>query len=87
MDLVGPFTPDTNSYTYMVVEIDEATRVKRVYGVKNRGEAFSIIKQRKEDITMDAVNMRTIRGDGTDELGRSTKFRETLLNLGIKWKN
>ncbi len=51
------------------------------------GEAFSIIKQRKEDITMDAVNMRTIRGDGTDELGRSTKFRETLLNLGIKWKN
>ncbi len=87
MDLVGPFTPDINGYTYMVIAIDEATRTKRVYGVKNRRGTFNIFKPLRDDFAVDAININTIQRDGAGELGRSMTFRKLLLSIGIKWES
>ncbi len=87
IDLVRPFTPDIEGHTYMIVAIDEATRYKRVYGLKNRAESHTRLKNLRDDFTTDGVNIITIRGDGAGELGRSTHFRKELGNLGIKWES
>ncbi len=87
IDLVGPFTPDFEAYTYMIVAIDEATRYKRVFGLKNRAESFARLKNLRDDFVTDGVNIITIRGDGAEELGRSTQFRKELGNLNIKWES
>ncbi len=71
----------------MIVAIDEATRYKRVYGLKNRAESYTRLKNLRDDFTADGVNIVTIRGDGAGELGRSTHFRKELGNLGIKWES
>ncbi len=51
IDLVGPFSPDVEGHTYMIVSIDEATRYKRSYGLKNRAEAFTFLKKRNLGMT------------------------------------
>ncbi len=87
VDLVVPFAPDINGYTHMAIAIDEATRIKRVYGGKNRGEALKILKPLRDDFDVGAININTIRGDVAGELGRSIIFRKLLLSLGIKWES
>ncbi len=87
IDLVGPFTPDFEGHTYMVVTIDEATRFKRSYGIRNRAEAHIILKQLRDDYVTDGVTIITVRGDSAGELGRSTYFKKALGNLGIKWES
>ncbi len=86
VDLVGPFTPDFEGHTYMVVTIDEATQFKRSYGIRNRTEAHKILKQLRDDFLADGVAIVTIRGDGAGELGRCSYFKEALGDLGMKWE-
>ncbi len=45
--------------------------------MKNWAEMFKILKSLTDDFAIDAINISTIRGDGTGELGRSTTFRES----------
>ncbi len=71
----------------MVVTIDEATRFKRSYGIKNRAEAHKILKQLRDDFLADGVAIVTIRGDGAGELGRSSYFKKALGDLGMKWES
>ncbi len=68
----------------MIVAIDEATRFKRVYGIRNRAEAFKMLKQLRDDFAADGITIEGIRGDGAGELGRNVQFKGELRNLNIK---
>ncbi len=87
VDLVGPFEPDMNGYKHMVVFIDEASRFKNVFGLKNKGDVHKILKIYIRGMQTSGVNVNCIRGDGAGELGRSKIFRQELRNLGLQWES
>ncbi len=84
VDLVGPFIPDMNGCTYLMVFIDEASRFKSVFGLKTKDEAYKQLKTYQEGMQLMGVTVECIRGDGAGELGRSVKFRKALTELSLK---
>ncbi len=44
MNLVGPFAPDMDGFTYLMVFIDEATRFKNVIGLKTKDQAYRALR-------------------------------------------
>ncbi len=64
-----------------MVTVDEASRFKRVYGVKTRAETHKILKPLRNAYAADGVIIKTIRGDGAGELGRNSYFLKTLTKL------
>ncbi len=87
VDWVGPFTPDTNGYTHLMVFIDEALRYKNIFGLRTKDEAFKQLQAYQEGMQLMGVTVEYIRGDGAGELGRSTKFRKALTDLSLKWES
>ncbi len=87
VDLVGPFEPDMNGYKYMMVFVDEATRLKSVLGLRNRGDTHKLLKTYTEGMQLSGVMVDCIRGDGAGELGRSRMFRQELKNLALRWES
>ncbi len=86
-NLAGPFTPDMDGYTYLMVFIDEATRFKSACGLKTKDQAYTNLKPYINDMQLQGTNIVTIRGDGAGEFGRSSSFREELKKLGLKWES
>ncbi len=87
VDLVGPFEPDMEGYTYLMTFIDEATRFKSVFGLKTRDQAYKHLKTYQEGMRLIGVIVECIRGDGAGEFGRSRVFRQELINLALKWES
>ncbi len=87
VDLVGPFEPDMEGYTYLMTFIDEATRFKSVFGLKTRDQAYKHLKTYQEGMRLIGVTVECIRGDGAGEFGRSRVFRQELINLALKWES
>ncbi len=87
VDLVGPFEPDMEGYTYLMTFINEATRFKSVFGLKTRDQAYKHLKTYQEGMRLIGVIVECIRGDGAGEFGRSRVFRQELINLALKWES
>eukprot|EP01084_Bolivina_argentea_P010286 19150_1 len=87
IDLVGPFSPDMNGCTYLMVFIDEASRYKRSFGLRTKDEAYKRLQTYQDGMLLKGVTVECIRGDGAGELGRSAKFRQALTNLSLKWES
>ncbi|CAN0497107.1 unnamed protein product [Discosporangium mesarthrocarpum] len=85
-DLKGPFTPDVTGMKYFQVFVDEASRDKRVIGLKRRDAATDATASYIDDMARDGVVVKCISGDGAGELGRSVKFQRMLVNKGIRWR-
>ncbi len=87
VDLVGPFTPDMDGHTYLMVFVDEATRFKSVWGLRTKDQAYTSLKPYINDMQLQGITIDTIRGDGAGELDRSSIFRDELKRLGLKWES
>ncbi len=87
VDLLGPFTPDMDNYTYLMVFIDEATRYKSACGLRTKDQAYTSLKPYVDAMQSQGMTIVTIRGDGAGELGRSSRFKEELKGLGLKWES
>ncbi len=87
VDIVGPFLPDMNSYTYLMVFVEESSRYKCVFGLRTKDEAYKQLQTYKEGMLLKGVTVECIRGDGAGKLGRSAKFRQALNDLSLKWES
>ncbi len=87
VDLAGPFSPDMNGCTYLMVFVDETSRYKCAFGLRTKGEAHKQLKTYKDGMSLKGVTVKCIMGDGAGELGRSAKFRQALINLSLKWES
>ncbi len=86
VDLVGPFEPDMEGNTYLMVFVDEATRFKSVFGLKTRDQAYKRLKTYQDGIQSIGATAECIRGDGAREFARSRTFRQELKNLSLRWE-
>ncbi len=51
------------------------------------GFAYTSLKPYMDDMQSQGATIVTIRGDGAGESGRSSKFKEELKRLGLKWES
>ncbi len=86
VDLVGPFEPDMEGNTYLMVFVDEATRFKSAFGLKTRDQAYKRLKTYQDGIQLIGATAECIRGDGAGEFARSRTFRQELKNLSLRWE-
>ncbi len=86
IDLVGPFSPDMNGCTYLIVFIDEASRYKCAFGLRTKDEAYKRLQTYQDGMLLKGITVECIRGDRAGELGRSVKFRKALTDLSLKWE-
>ncbi|CAM9404629.1 unnamed protein product [Sphacelaria rigidula] len=68
------------------VFVDEASRDKRVVGLKTRDAATDATGAYIDEMARQGVAIKCISGDDAGELGRSVKFQRMLNNRGIKWR-
>ena len=86
-NLEGPFHPDITGMKYFQVFVDEATRDKRVRGLKTKDSATDATAHYIDEMAREGVAVKCISGDGAGELGRSVKFQRMLANRGIRWRS
>ena len=86
-DLEGPFHPDVTGMKYFQVFVDEATRDKRVVGLKTRDAATDATANYIDEMAREGLAVKCISGDGAGELGRSGKFQRMLANRGVRWRS
>ena len=65
---------------------DEATRDKRIRGLKKRHAATDGTANYIDKLAREGVVIKCISGDGAGDLGRSVKFQPMPADLGIKWR-
>ncbi|CAN0455718.1 unnamed protein product, partial [Discosporangium mesarthrocarpum] len=81
-DLEGPFNADVTGMRYFQVFMDEASRHKRVFGLKTKDAAAAATTAYLDDMTREGC----ISGDGAGELARSVRFQRMLADRAIKWR-
>ncbi|CAN0027892.1 unnamed protein product, partial [Choristocarpus tenellus] len=85
-DMEGPFNPDVTGIKYFQVFVDEASREKRVIGLRTKDAATAANAAYIDEMARDGVVVRCIRGDGTGEFGRSIRFQRMLSERGVQWR-
>ncbi|CAM9927869.1 unnamed protein product, partial [Choristocarpus tenellus] len=85
-DMQEPFNPDVTGMKYFQVFVDEASREKRVIGLRTKDAATAATAAYIDEMARDGVVVRCISGDGAGEFGRSIKFQRMLTERGVKWR-
>jgi hypothetical protein len=85
-DLEGPFKPDVNGFKYFQIFVDEATRDKRVIGLKTKDAAVDATKSYLDTMQQSDVHIKCLSGDGAGELDRSGKFQRMLTERHVRWR-
>jgi len=85
-DIEGPFKPDVNGFKYFQVFVDEATRDKRVIGLRTKDAAIAATKSYLDTMRQLDVPVKTLSGDGAGELGRSLRFQRMLTDNNVSWR-
>ena len=85
-DLEGPFKPDVNGFKYFQIFVDEATRDKRVVGLRTKDAAVAATKSYLDTMQQSDVYVKCLSGDGAGELGRSGKFQRMLTERHVRWR-
>ena len=80
-----PFHPDVTGMKYFQVFVDDATRDKRIRGLKTRDAAADATANDIDEMAREGVAIKCISGDGAGELGKSVKFQRMLADRGIRW--
>ncbi|CAM9205458.1 unnamed protein product [Choristocarpus tenellus] len=80
----GPFDTDVTGMKYFQVFMDEASREKRVIGLRSKDAATAATAAYIDKMTREGVVVRCISGDGAGEFGRSVKFQHILTERGVK---
>ena len=63
---------------YFQVFVDDATRDKRIRGLKTRDAAADATANDIDEMAREGVAIKCISGDGAGELGKSVKFQRML---------
>ncbi|CAN0472093.1 unnamed protein product [Discosporangium mesarthrocarpum] len=71
---------------YFQVFVDEASRHKRVFGLKTKDAAAAATTAYLDDMARKGVPVKCISGDGAGELARSVRFQRVFADWGIKWR-
>jgi Reverse transcriptase (RNA-dependent DNA polymerase) len=85
-DLEGPFKTDVNGFKYFQIFVDEATRDKRVVGLRTKDAAVAATKSYLDTMQQSDVYVKCLSGDGAGELGRSGKFQRMLTERHVRWR-
>ena len=72
---------------YFQVVVDEASRDKRVRGLKTRDAAVDATADLVDELAREDVAVKCISGDGAGEFGKSVKFQRMVADRGIKWRS
>ncbi|CAM9213967.1 unnamed protein product, partial [Discosporangium mesarthrocarpum] len=84
-DIAGSFAQDLNGIKYVQVFVDEASRDKRVYGLKTKDAATSATKAYLDTMARKGVNVKIISAVGAGEFGRSAQFLQLLTECKVRW--
>ncbi len=85
-DLEGPFKTDVNGFKYFQIFVDEATRDKRVVGLRTKDAAVAATKSYLDTMQQSDIYVKCLSGDGAGELGRSGKFQRMLTERHVRWR-
>ncbi|CAM9965350.1 unnamed protein product, partial [Choristocarpus tenellus] len=85
-ELEGPFNPDVTGMKYFQVFVDEASREKRVIGLRTKDAATMATAAYIDEMVREGVVVRCISGDGAGEFGRRVRFQRMLTERSVKWR-
>ncbi|CAM9397444.1 unnamed protein product, partial [Choristocarpus tenellus] len=85
-DMEGTFDPDVTGMKYFQLFVDEASREKRVIGLRTKDATTATTAAYIDEMAQEGVVVRCISGDGAGEFGRSIKFQRMLTERGVKWR-
>ena len=85
-DLERPFKPDVMGHKYFQVFVNEASRDKRVRGLKTRGVAADVTANYIDELAREDIHVKCNCGDGAGELGTSAEVQRIPTNRRIRWR-